>query len=55
MTLEVEFTQALEGTLEAARRRGYIPTYFMQMFAEHSGVETAKRLLAKSELQELQK
>lgn len=51
MSLEAEFTQALEGTVEAARRRGYIPTYFMQMLSEHGGVETAKRLLAKSEPQ----
>jgi hypothetical protein len=49
MGLEAEFTQALEGTIEAARVHGYIPTYFMQMLSEHGGVETAKRLLAKSE------
>jgi len=51
MTLEAQFTQALEGTVEAARTRGYIPTYFMQMLSEHGGVETARRLLAKSEPQ----
>ena len=51
MSLEAEFTQALEGTIEAARKRGYVPTYFMQMLAEHGGVETAKRLLGKSEPQ----
>ena len=51
MSLEAEFSQALEGTIEAARMRGYIPTYFMQMLSEHGGVETAKRLLAKSEPQ----
>lgn len=51
MSLEAEFTQALEGTIEAAKARGYIPTYFMQMLSEHGGVETAKRLLAKSEPQ----
>jgi hypothetical protein len=49
--LEAEFTQALEGTVEAAKQRGYIPNYFMQMLSEHSGVDTAKRLLAKSEPQ----
>jgi hypothetical protein len=48
MGIETEFTQALEGTVEAAKGRGYIPTYFMKMLAEHGGVETAKRLLAKS-------
>lgn len=52
MSLEAEFTQALEGTIEAAKHRGYVPTYFMQMLAQHGGVETAKRLLAKSETQE---
>lgn len=52
MSLESEFTQALEGTIEAAKKRGYIPTYFMQMLAQHGGVETAKRLLAKSDPQE---
>jgi len=51
MGLEAEFTRALEGTIEAARARGYIPTYFMQMLSEHGGVQTAKRLLAKSEPQ----
>jgi hypothetical protein len=51
MSLEAEFTQALEGTVEAAKARNYIPTYFMQMLGELGGVETAKRLLAKSELQ----
>jgi hypothetical protein len=30
MGLKEEFTQALEGTVEAAKSRGYIPTYFMQ-------------------------
>ena len=48
MGLEAEFTKALEGTVEAAKARGYIPTYFMQMLSEHGGVETAKRLLALS-------
>jgi hypothetical protein len=51
MSLEEEFTRALEGTVEAAKARNYIPTYFMQMLGEHGGVETAKRLLAKSEPQ----
>jgi len=51
MTLDAEFTAALEGTIEAAKKRGYIPTYFMQMLGDYGGVETAKRLLAKSEPQ----
>jgi hypothetical protein len=46
-----ELTEALRGTYEAARKRGYVATYFLQMLEEHGGVETAKRLLAKSELQ----
>ena len=51
MTLETDFTNALRGTYEAARRRGYIATYFLQRLEEHGGVETAKRLLAKSDPQ----
>lgn len=51
MSLEIEFTDAMEGTIEAAKKRGYIPTYFVQMLAEHGAMETAKRLLAKSEPQ----
>lgn len=51
MTLEAEFTQALEGTIQAAKAHKYVPTYFMQMLAEHGSVETAKRLLAKPEIQ----
>src|SRR5450759_4793700 len=51
MNLEAEFTTALQGTYEAARARGYIPTYFLQMLKEHGGLETAKRLLAVSEPQ----
>ena len=52
MSLEEEFTRALEGTVEAAKARNYIPTYFMQMLGEHGGVETAKRLLASEEPQQ---
>ena len=48
MSLETEFEEALRGTYEAARKRGYVATYFLQMLDEHGGVETAKRLLAKS-------
>ena|SRR6185503_15385575 len=51
MSLEDELTEELRGTYEAARKRGYVATYFLQMLQEHGGVETAKRLLAKSELQ----
>ena len=51
MTLEEQLTAALRGTYEAARARGYIATYFLQMLEEHGGREAAKRLLAKSEPQ----
>ena len=48
MSLESEFEDALRGTYEAARKRGYVATYFLQILEEHGGVETARRLLAKS-------
>ena len=51
MGLEEEFTEALRGTYGAARKRGYVATYFLQMLEEIGGKETAKRLLAKSEPQ----
>ena len=51
MTLEDELTSPLRGTYEAARARGYIATYFIQMLEEYGGLETAKRLLAVSEPQ----
>ena len=51
MSLETEFTEALRGTIVAAKKRGYNPTYFTQMLDELGGKETAKRLLAKREPQ----
>ncbi len=51
MSLEAEFEKAMWGTYEAARKRGYVATYFLQMLEDHGGVETAKRLLAKGEPQ----
>jgi hypothetical protein len=51
MKAEAQLTQELRGTYEAARKRGYVAPYFLQMLEEHGGVETAKRLLAKSEPQ----
>ena len=51
MSLETELTDALRGTYEAARKRGYVAIYFLQMLGEYGGVETARRLLAKSEPQ----
>lgn len=51
MGLEAEFEHKLRNTYEAAKARGYFATYFDQMLNEHGGVETAKRLLAKTEPQ----
>jgi len=31
MSLEAELTDALRGTYETARNRGYVATYFLQM------------------------
>ena len=45
MSLEEEFTKALDGTVEAAKSKNYIPTIFIRMLAEHGGVTTAGRLL----------
>ena len=49
MSLEDELTRELRSICEAARQRGYVAIYFLQMLQEQGGVETAKRLLAKSE------
>lgn len=43
--------QKLEGTIEVAKARGRVPTYFMQMLAKYGGVKTARRSLAVSEPQ----
>ena len=51
MSLENELTKAFEGTIVAAKEHGYNPTFFIQMLAEYGGVETAKRLLVKTEPQ----
>jgi len=52
MGIEEELTQALEGTINAAKARHYVPSYFMQMLGDYGGVGTAKRLLAKQEIQQ---
>ncbi len=52
MSLEDKLTEELRGTYEAARKRGYVATYFLQMLEEYGGLETAKRLLRKPEPQE---
>jgi hypothetical protein len=46
----VNFT-AVQKAEPVHKSTDYIPTYFMQMVSEHGGVDTAKRLLAKSEPQ----
>jgi hypothetical protein len=51
MKLEEEFHTAMMTTYEEGAKRGYYPTYFMQMLHQYGGVETAKRLLAKHEIQ----
>lgn len=49
--LENELTEALRGTIDAARKRGYIPTYFLRMLEEKGGRATAEILLASDEPQ----
>ena len=49
--LENEFHEAMITTYEEGAKRGYYPTYFMQMLDQYGGVGTAKRLLAKREIQ----
>jgi hypothetical protein len=51
MSLESEFERALRGTYEAARKRGYVATYFLQMLQDYGAIGMTKRLLAKSEPQ----
>lgn len=51
MSLDSEFEDALRGTYEAARKRGYVATYFLQMLQDYGAIDMAKRLLAKSEPQ----
>ena len=51
MSLENDFDHAMHGTYEAARKKGYVATYFLKMLHEHGGVETAKRLLEKPDAQ----
>lgn len=49
--LSAEFNELMQTTFEEGAKRGYYPTYFLQMLAQYGGVETAKRLLAKQEIQ----
>ncbi len=45
-SIEKELHVALHGTVEAALKRGYKPTYFIQMLEREGGLKTAKRLIA---------
>lgn len=49
--LQDEFHAAMMTTYEEGAKRGYYPTYFLRMLGQYGGVETAKRLLAKREIQ----
>jgi len=51
MTLEAEFHQAMMEVYEVAKTHDYYATYFKRMIDEHGGVEAAKTLLAKREIQ----
>ena len=51
-TLEEQFHYAMIGIYENAKDHHYFATYFKRMLDEYQGVETAKRLLAKKEIQE---
>ena len=51
MTLEVDFHRAMTDIYEVAKASDYFATYFKQMLDKYGGVETAKRLLAKAEIQ----
>ena len=49
--LEQQFHQAMIGIYETAKRdTDYKPTYFIQMVSEVGGLETARRLLKKTDL-----
>jgi hypothetical protein len=51
MTLEAEFHQVMMEVYEVVKTHEYYATYFKRMIDEHGGVEAAKRLLAKREIQ----
>jgi len=50
--LELQFHHAMMGVNEKAETHGYHPTYFKRMVDQYGGFETAKRLLAKPDIQE---
>jgi hypothetical protein len=49
--LEKEFHTAMMTIYQEGVKRRYYATYFLQMLHQYGGVETAKRLLAKREIQ----
>ena len=49
--LEDQFHHSMIGVYENAKDYEYFATYFKRMLDEYGGVETAKRLLAKQEIQ----
>lgn len=51
-TLEVAFYQAMLDVYKVAAEHGYRATYFKRMLDQYGGVKTAKRLLAKQEIQD---
>ena len=51
-SLEDQFHHAMIGVYENAKDHDYFATYFKRMIDEYGGVEAAKRLLSKQEIQE---
>lgn len=52
LSLEEQFHHAMISVYENAKDHDYFATYFKRMINEHGGVQAAKRLLAKQEIQE---
>ena len=50
--LEKQFHGAMMRVYENAKEHDYFATYFKRMLDTYEGVETARRLLAKQEIQE---
>jgi hypothetical protein len=50
--LDEQFHHAMIGIYENAKQHDYFATYFKRMLDEYGGVQTAKRLLAKQEIQD---
>ena len=51
-SLEEQFHHCMIGVYENAKEHDYFATYFKRMLDTYQGVETAKRLLAKRDVQE---